>query len=223
MNKNQKKITLIIWILLLTFTITSDSRTSNFYKNMKFIEYPSSINILVNKQYFLSNNYIPSDLVKLDIKYSNEFKYVRKEVKKHFEQMSIDAEKEGFILVGVSAFRSYKYQEELYQYYVNKHGLEYADKCSARPGHSEHQTGLSIDVMGENNDYDMFDDTKTFIWVKNNAHKYGFILRYPKGKEYITGFKYEPWHYRYVGVDTATYLYNNNLVLEEYLEKNGPY
>ena len=88
--------------------------------------------------------------------------------------------------------------------------------CSAKPGHSEHQTGLSIDVEGSNLDYDLFAESKEFNWMKNNAHKYGFILRYPKGKEHITGFKYEPWHYRYVGKDVASYIYKNNITLEEY-------
>ena len=103
---------------------------------------------------------------------------------------------------------------------INEKGIVYADKCSARPGHSEHQTGLSIDVMGSNNDYNIFDKSKEFKWMKDNAHKYGFIMRYPKNKEYITGFKYEPWHYRYVGIDTAQKIYENNITLEEYKRRN---
>ena len=95
--------------------------------------------------------------------------------------------------------------------------MEYALTCSAKPGHSEHQTGLAVDVEGENKDYDNFEDTKEFIWMKNNAHRFGFILRYPKGKEHITGFKYEPWHYRYVGIETATKIFKQNITLEEYL------
>ena len=89
-------------------------------------------------------------------------------------------------------------------------------KCSAKPGHSEHQTGLAVDIMGSNNDYNLFAESKEFEWMKNNAYKYGFILRYPEHKENITGFKYEPWHYRYVGKDVAKYIYENKLSLEEY-------
>ena len=92
----------------------------------------------------------------------------------------------------------------------------YALNCSAKPGHSEHQTGLAVDVEGSNNDYDKFESSIEFNWMINNSYKYGFILRYPKGKENITGFKYEPWHYRYVGIELAKYLYKNNLTLEEY-------
>ena len=92
-------------------------------------------------------------------------------------------------------------------------------QCSARPGHSEHQTGLAVDVMGSNNDYDEFEKSIEFSWMKENAHKYGFILRYPKGKENITGFKYEPWHYRYVGLITATRIFKENITLEEYYNK----
>ena len=88
---------------------------------------------------------------------------------------------------------------------------------SARAGHSEHQTGLAVDVSNSSLDYDNFESTKEFYWMKNNAHKFGFILRYPKASFHITGFKYEPWHYRYVGIKIATYIYKNNLTLEEYL------
>ena len=88
--------------------------------------------------------------------------------------------------------------------------------CSARKGHSEHQTGLAVDVSDIFGEYDDFANTKEFEWMMDNAYKYGFILRYPKYKTDITGFKYEPWHYRYIGIDMAKYLYNNNLTLEEY-------
>ena len=88
--------------------------------------------------------------------------------------------------------------------------------CSARAGHSEHQTGLAVDVAGSNDSYDDFEASIEFNWMKKNAHKYGFILRYPKGKEKITGFKYEPWHYRYIGIDIATEIYEKDITLEEY-------
>ena len=102
---------------------------------------------------------------------------------------------------------------------LKEKGENYALKCSAKAGHSEHQTGLSVDVMGSNNDYDQFEKSKEFDWMKNNSYKYGFILRYPKGKEYITGFKYEPWHYRYVGKDIASIIYTEGITLEEYYKK----
>ena len=88
--------------------------------------------------------------------------------------------------------------------------------CSAKAGHSEHQTGLAVDISDISLNYDNFGNTKEFNWIKDNAHKFGFILRYPNNKTHITGFKYEPWHYRYIGISIATYIYENNITLEEY-------
>lgn len=130
--------------------------------------------------------------------------------------MAKDAKKLGYNIIATSTYRSYDYQKKLYNNYVKEKGLYYADMASARAGHSEHQTGLAVDVADITLDYDNFEQTKEFIWMKNNAHKYGFILRYPKAKFHITGFKYEPWHYRYVGVSLANYLYKNNITLDEY-------
>ena len=96
--------------------------------------------------------------------------------------------------------------------------IKYADSCSARKGHSEHQTGLAVDVEGENKDYDLFENTKEFDWMNKNAHLYGFILRYPQNKTNITGFKFEPWHYRYVGKEIAKKIYEKKITLEEYLK-----
>lgn len=189
---------------------------TKFYKNIKKIKNPENIIVLVNKNNKLDKNYIPNDLEKININYAHEEKYLRHEAKIAFENLSKEAKNNNFKIIAVSTYRSYEYQEKLYYYYVKEKGIEYADLCSARPGHSEHQTGLAIDIMGSNNDYNKFEESIEFIWMKNNAHKYGFILRYPKGKQHITGFKYEPWHYRYVGVDVATTIYNQNITLEEY-------
>ena len=112
----------------------------------------------------------------------------------------------------LSGYRSYYTQQYLYNSYVSTYGRESADTFSARPGHSEHQTGLAFDV-GSIDDY--YGDTPAGIWLKENAHYYGFIIRYPKGKEHITGYKYEPWHIRYLGVDIATDIYNKGVTLEE--------
>ena len=118
--------------------------------------------------------------------------------------------------MAVSTFRSSDYQDKLYNNYCLEKGIEYADMCSAKKEHSEHQTGLAVDVSDKNGDYDNFINTKEFEWMKNNAYKYGFILRYPKYKTDITGYMYEPWHYRYVGINIARYIYENNITLEEY-------
>lgn len=219
MNHIKEIIALIVFILLMLWS-NGDEVRPQFYKDIKTIKDPNNLLVLVNKFNKLDQDYIPKDLEKLKLAYANDHKYVRHIAKKAFEKLSKDASEEGLQIVAVSAFRSYQYQDQLYFYYVTEKGTNYADRASARPGHSEHQTGLAIDVMGDNGDYNLFEDTKEFNWMKEHAHKYGFILRYPEGKEYITGFKYEPWHYRYVGVTAATKIHQDNLTLEEYLHQN---
>ena len=204
----------IIYILLLIIL------ENDFYKDVNTLYNPTSYDYLVNKNNKLTSDYIPNDLEIIDIKYSCKNKYLRKEARINFENMTKNAKKEGFNIVAVSTYRSYEYQEKLYNNYVLDKGFYYADMASARAGHSEHQTGLAVDVANESLDYVNFESTKEFDWMKKNAHKYGFILRYPIGKFHITGFKYEPWHYRYVGIDIATYIYKNKLTLEEYKSLN---
>ena len=172
---------------------------------------------LINKNHRLPNNYIPK-LVLVKQKYSNNKQYLTKEANLAFENMAKDIEKIGLKIIAVSTYRSYNYQKELFNKYVKEKGIEYASMCSAKAGYSEHQTGLAVDIADNSLDYDNFDKTKEFDWVKKNAHKYGFILRYPKDKIAITKYKYEPWHFRYIG-KIAYYLYENNLTIEEFLNK----
>lgn len=193
----------------------------SFYKDITYVKNPNDLLVIVNKNNKLPSNFIPNNLVVINLKYSNDNKLAREEAKINFEKLSQDAKELGYYIIVVSAFRDFEYQNELYNHYVEKKGQEYADLVSARPGHSEHQTGLAIDVMGSNKDYNKFDESVEFEWMKNNAHLYGFILRYPLGKEKITGFKYEPWHYRYVGKKAATLIYHENLTLEEYIKKSS--
>ena len=117
----------------------------------------------------------------------------------------------------MSTYRSYTYQVNLYNRYKKQDGEEKADTYSGRPGHSEHQTGLAVDVYNKEKDYTNFGTTKEYEWMMEHAHEYGFILRFPKGKEKETGYTYEAWHFRYVGIDAATYIHNNNISLEEYV------
>ena len=208
----KKYILIIIFILL--FVKDEESPTPFFYRNIKNIDSVNELT-LINKNNRLSSNFIPV-LKKINTSYAYDDKYLNPIACDNFEKMAYAASKLDFKIVAVSAYRSYSYQEKLYNNYVLEKGLDYADKCSARPGHSEHQTGLSVDIMGSNNDYNLFGEAIEFDWVEKNAHKFGFIIRYPLNKEHITGFKYEPWHLRYVGLDTATYIYENNLTLEEY-------
>lgn len=212
-----KKEILIIIFILCSLTLHQDKPLfTKFYYQIKDIKTPSKLDVLVNKNNRLSPMYIPIDLEEVSTKVAYDQKFLRHDARIAFEKLSFDALELGYHIVCVSAYRDYEYQKDLYKHYVDTKGLEYADKCSARPGHSEHQTGLSLDVMGSNMDYNLFLHSVEYDWMSKNAHKYGFILRYPEGKEHITGFKYEPWHYRYVGKELAKIMYENNLTLEEY-------
>ena len=125
------------------------------------------------------------------------------------------AKNDGISLWNVSGYRSYNTQQSLYNNYKARDGQTKADTYSARPGSSEHQTGLATDICTASSAAH-FENTDKYKWLINNSYKYGFILRYPEGKTYITGYKFEPWHYRYVGVEAATYIHNNNITFEEY-------
>lgn len=186
------------------------------YNDINIIKNPSKIDVLVNKSNKLPDNYIPKDLLPLNSNYTINMQYLRKEAKYHFEKLCADALKEGYIIKAVSTYRTSDYQEKLYNNYCLDKGIEYASICSAKKNHSEHQTGLAVDVADNLGNYNNFENTEEFKWMKNNSYKYGFILRYPKYKTDITGYIYEPWHYRYVGNYLAKQLYKNNLTLEEY-------
>ncbi len=170
--------------------------------------------MLVNKYYYLTENYKPDDLVVLTAKYNSGVNSsLRKEAAEAFMKMSDAATLDNIIIKNASAYRSYEYQVNLYDRYVARDGKEAADTYSARAGFSEHQTGLALDINEIDNN---FENTDAFKWLQNNAYKYGFILRFPKDKEDITGYQYEPWHYRYVGPKVAKQITDENLTLEEY-------
>ena len=175
--------------------------------------------ILVNKYNYLDKEYTPQDLEEINNVYSIPGKQLVKVAKMAFEELTQSAKKEGFNIRAISTYRTYSYQKGLYDNYVKNYSKEEADTYSARPGFSEHQTGLAVDVDNIKDYFENFEKTKEFNWMQENAYKYGFILRYPKNKEHITGYMYEAWHYRYVGVDIATYITKNNLTLEEYYVK----
>ena len=191
----------------------------DFYTNIKKAINLNTNYILVNKFYYLDQNYIPENLEEIDSKYSVPGKKLVNVARISFEFLAKKAYEEGYHIRAVSTYRSYSYQTNLYNNYVSQDGVEEADKYSARAGFSEHQTGLAVDVDNRETDFNNFESTKEFNWMLENAHKYGFILRYPKGKEFITGYIYEPWHFRYVGVEVATYIYQNDLTYEEYYFK----
>ena len=126
------------------------------------------------------------------------------------------ARKDGMNIRVISAYRSYTYQENLYNNYVKSDGVEMADTYSARAGYSEHQTGLVVDVTRAFDDFNNFENTNEYNWMLENAHNYGFILRYPKNKEKITTYSFEAWHYRYVGIELAQKIKASSLTFDEY-------
>ena len=194
--------------------IVNSKADLDYYKNVKSSSLEDGNLILVNKFYYLSENYVPKDLVTLSSKYnigSND--KMRKEAANAFMKMVDAALLDNIILKNASAYRSYEYQDNLYDSYVERDGKKKADIYSARPGFSEHQTGLCTDI---NTIDSSFHDTDEAKWLLNNSYKYGFIIRFPKDKEKITGYKYEPWHYRYVGKKVAKIIFENDLTLEEY-------
>jgi len=207
-----KRILFLILFSAISFTTTSQS------KDIVLADTTQGIFILINKTYSLPKNYIPADLLKMTEKYGDSTKMIKKETYIAFKQMHDDAKRDGITLWITSAYRTYNYQKWLYDRSVNRNGRVYADRTVAQPGFSEHQTGLAIDIVsarGKSLTVE-FEKTKQFEWLSSHAHKYGFILRYPKDKENITGYRYEPWHYRYLGVEIATKIRKSNLTYEEY-------
>lgn len=175
--------------------------------------------LIVNKYYKLESDYAPNNLVHLTHTYGGNGQYIRAEAFEDYKKMFNDMKALGLNLLVRSSYRSYTYQANLYNNYVARDGKANADKYSARPGYSEHQTGLAIDVgTPTTSDLGDFLYTDEYKWMMQNAHKYGFILRYPENSVHITGYMYEPWHFRYVGVDAATYIKENNITYEEYYE-----
>jgi zinc D-Ala-D-Ala carboxypeptidase len=182
--------------------------------------------IVANKERNLPADYEPKDLVTPNVPFPFKEdlpkKKLRKEAALSLEVLFKAAEDKGMNLLAQSGYRSYDTQVSIFAYNAEQKGEEVANKTSSKPGQSEHQTGLSMDVTSPEVNYELveaFGETKEGKWLGENAHKYGFIIRYPKGKEEITGYKYEPWHLRYVGVEHAKKIHEQGITLEEYLQK----
>lgn len=190
----------------------------DYYTNTKVTPYPNQIYILSNK-YVSLGDYIPDDLQTVSSDCSSGTRQLVGVAKVAFENMCHAAKEDGYTIRVMSAYRSYNYQVALYQKYVDQDGVQKADTYSARPGFSEHQTGLVADIDNTSLTFTSFHKTKEYEWMSNHAHKYGFIERYPKGKEDITGYSYESWHYRYVGEEIATYIHEHGITFDEYYVK----
>ena len=190
-----------------------------YYTNTKPSENLNTNLILVNKYNYVTQDYIPENLEPIDTAYARSGMQLVSEAKNAFEELSQKAKEDGMTILAMSSYRSYDYQVNLYNNYVETDGKQAADTYSARAGYSEHQTGLAVDVYNGVIPYTSFEETEEFTWMQQNAYKYGFILRFPEDKTNITGYQYESWHYRYVGKEIAEEIYKNNLTLEEYLAK----
>ena len=186
-----------------------------FYTLTKKANNPNSLTVLVNKYNYLEENFVPDNLVDTT-EYAKATLKLKEDAYKAFIDMAKAIEKENMHIRIVSAYRGYDYQKNLYNNYLKYEPIEKVDTYSARAGYSEHQTGLAIDIDNTKINYNKFHLTNEFSWMKKNAYKYGFILRYPLSKEKITGYKYEPWHYRYIGKEIAEYIYLNDLTYDEY-------
>jgi len=188
----------------------------DWYKEIKKSNLNNGNLLLVNKFYYLEDTYNSEKMVSVSKQHCYGEQFLTQDTYNAFKEMFKAAKKEDLTLIINSSYRSYEDQKEIYDNLKSSKGDNYADKIAARPGHSEHQTGMSIDIQTYGSTSATFEEFEEFKWLQENAYKYGFILRYPKDKEYLTGYEYESWHYRYVGIETSTYIYENNITLDEY-------
>lgn len=189
---------------------------NDYYKNVEKITNQYDILVLVNKYHYLDKSYVPNDLETINSKYQwlGRSNTLRKEARIAFEKMCEDAIKDNIYLYAGSGYRSYNTQLSLYNTYVKRDGFKEAETYSARAGYSEHQTGLAMDIANKSGF--ISDGDKEYTWLLENSYKYGYILRYPGGKEQITGYMKEEWHYRYVGTEVAKNIYNQKITYDEY-------
>lgn len=195
-----------------TIEVVNTNTHLEYYTNISEVDMSKDELMLVNKFHQLDEEYEPSDLEKVTIGYG----YLRKNANDALNKMNEDAKKNEINLYVTSSHRPFDMQKRVYDNYVLSDGVEEADEYSARPGHSEHQTGLAVDFIKQGGSFRTFYQSDDFTWLIDNAYKYGFILRYPENKEDITGFIYESWHYRYVGLEVAEYIHENKITFDEY-------
>lgn len=188
-----------------------------WYEDVKEIQFPERLDVYVSKNYKLPADYVPDDLVIFTLLPE---KKIRRVVSIALDKMCVAALKDNMRLIPFSGYRSFAYQKQLYDNYVLENGREKADTYSARPGHSEHQTGLAVDIRSSTLEDNLTEND--YQWVLKHCYKFGFIVRYPANSSEVTGYKEEPWHLRYLGVELATTLHDNNMLFDDYFQlKNG--
>ncbi len=196
------------------FELTGDYYSE--YNNSKPVDDPTNINMLVNKTYYLDSSYVPENITELSNYYGASGRTLAKVAADALASWCDGGRSVGVVFYATSAYRPYSDQETIYNNMVSSSGQEAADALSARPGYSEHQTGLTVDIAATNEESSNFADTNAYLWTSTNSASYGWILRYPEGKEQITGYDFEPWHYRYVGKALAEAVQESNLTYDEF-------
>ncbi|MEG0410834.1 MAG: M15 family metallopeptidase [Erysipelotrichaceae bacterium] len=197
------------------------------YEVVETIDDTKDVTMLINKYHKLPDDYQPENLVATPNACTNEYscfpnnQYIVKEAGDSFQKLIDLANQEGVKITAIASLRDYAYQMNLYNYYLNANGLEYADRYFARPGQSEHNSGLAIDITLDGMDYTTIESHPKYRWLIDQISDYGFVLRYPKDKETVTGFSHESWHLRYVGKTCAKVLEMNNWTLEEYYARKA--
>lgn len=197
--------------------IVNVNRDYDLYEKIKDCDLEKGSLLNVNKYYALPEDYTPENLKNISLQYSYAGNKITEEANDAYVSMWNAANKEELKLIVNSSYRTYESQVEVYGNIKAANGQKEADKVAARPGHSEHQTGLSIDVFEiKNQTTSTFKDSPAYTWLKENAYKYGFIERYPENKEYLTGYSFESWHWRYVGEEAAKIIHEEDITFDEY-------
>jgi D-alanyl-D-alanine carboxypeptidase len=211
--------------LLITATVSAQKSTE-VSSGVIITEKGDDLLVLINKNIRLPDDYEPADLVSIDNKVSTTTKglKLRSEAAEALKKMAKAAKKDGVKLIVLSAYRSFWNQQATFSMWVGSAGIASAETFSARPGHSQHQLGTTVDLTSESANLGLaenFDQSKEGSWLAKNAYKFGFVISYPKDKQNITGYIYEPWHHRYIGAENAQKMQESGLILEEYLRRFG--
>ncbi len=197
-------------------SLVNVNRDRDYYDNPIPTDISKLEKMIVNKYYYLEEDYEPDNVVKISPSHAYEGNSINEEVYSAFKNLAEEAKSDGYTILINSSYRDYNSQKEVWESRKDLYGTRKADAFAARPGHSEHQTGYSIDVADFYDVDDTFGNTESFKWMSQNCYKYGFILRYPENKEDITGYSYEPWHYRYVGKELAMKIQKEDITFDEY-------
>lgn len=198
-----------------------------YFTDVNVIQNTDDMLMVINKYNKLPDGYEPGNLVKTpnacvigeDYSCQTETQYLVKEVAEAYQKLVDAGKKEGINIKAIASYRSYAYQKNLYDYYANSEGSDYADQYYARPGQSEHNSGLAVDVTLNEAHFNEIENSEHYQWLLDHIEDYGFILRYPEDKVSITGYNYESWHLRYVGVEPAKEIKKQDLTLDEYVAR----